>query len=105
MTNKNIITDKDYTWQELNCFYRPFAYSLCSTEYREKGANLILLLASFYMTHCKADNTKMLYNRYHPFLMYLENEVSEKIQLWIRDIEVKNTRDIIFWWNRTSTIL
>ena len=94
MTNKNRITDKDYTWQELNCFYRPFAYSLCSTEYGEKRANLILLLASFYMTHCKADNTKMLYNRYHPFLIYLENEVSEKIQLWIRDIEVKNTRDI-----------
>ena len=94
MVNKNRITDKDYTWQELNCFYRPFAYSLCSTEYGEKRANLILLLASFYMTHCKADNTKMLYNRYHPFLIYLENEVSEKIQLWIRDIEVKNTRDI-----------
>ena len=66
----------EYTWQELNCFYRPFAYGMSLTCQEQKGENILLLLASFYMTHCDVSNSKRLYNRYHPFLMYMEHEVS-----------------------------
>lgn len=71
-----------YTWQELNCFYRPFAYGMSFTCQGQKGENILLLLASFYMTHCDVSNSKQLYNRYHPFLLYMEHEVSGRTGMY-----------------------
>lgn len=74
-TDIRSVTDKKYTWQELNCFYRPFAYAMQGSGYRQEGIYAFLLLTSLYMTHSRADNSKMLYNRLHPALQYFMNEL------------------------------
>lgn len=89
--NKNIreYSDNTYTWQELNCFYRPFAISMGKERY-----NMFLLLVSLYMTHNDVENGKILFNRLHPSLLYFEKELESVMNAKITVEEYSSEKDM-----------
>lgn len=89
--NDNIraCNDESYTWQELNCFFRPFAIAMGKEKY-----HVFLLLMSMYMTHCNVENTKNLFNRLHPSLLYFENELEDVLDSYILIKEYSSEREM-----------
>ncbi|MBD5135391.1 MAG: BtrH N-terminal domain-containing protein [Lachnospiraceae bacterium] len=89
--NKNIreCSEDTYTWQELNCFYRPFAISMGRERY-----NMFLLLVSLYMTHKNVENGKILFNRLHPALSYFDSELKNVLNAHIIVEEYSSKKDM-----------
>lgn len=81
--------DKSYSWQELNCFYRPFAISLGAERY-----HMFLLLVSLYMTHSNVENGKVLFNRLHPAMQYFEKEIKSVLNADISVVEYSSEKDM-----------
>lgn len=81
--------DRSYTWQELNCFFRPFAIAMGKERY-----HIFLLLMSMYMTHCNVENAKNLFNRLHPSLLYFENELEDVLESYILIEEYSSEREM-----------
>lgn len=88
--------DTSYSWQELNCFIRPFALALNEDggdeKTRKKYYSMFLMLVSLFMTHSEVDDSRIMYNGLHPMFQYIEKEISDAMGIRIGMEEYSSER-------------
>ncbi len=87
MINMDILPNEiHYSWQELNCFYRPIAIAFRS--YHTEYFDLILFLESFIRLYCY-DNLNE--NYHNDFFEFYEEEFACIFDVHVNRIEIKDT--------------
>lgn len=93
--NKDVLpNDYDsYSWQELNCLYRPMGIA-CNT-FNNNNFNLFLLLVTFY--HCYMIDSNFYdvrYTRNHPFYRYFNKDLKDVFNIEIKINEFKTEEEM-----------
>lgn len=90
---EEIVTVEDnFSWNELNCFYRPFAIVLSSIN--NQYFQTFLMFVSMYVTYVLEDGNQLTYNKADVMLNYYNEELQNLFHSNINEIDIKKVKDI-----------
>lgn len=87
-----ITVEDDYAWNELNCFYRPFAIVFNSIN--KQYFQTFLMFLSMYVTYVLEDESQLTYNKSDVMFQYYNEELQNLFYSRIQRSDIKKSRDI-----------